>query len=140
MRLSALAIEALEIQRKTIEVDRVLVGDDWKDQDLVFPGPSGEIRSGSSLTHLFQERLERKGVPVIRWHALRRLCSALLQDQGVPITVVRDILGHSSLQVTEGYAYVMPAALLDAMDTLEGALGPGSNRGTDGVQNSSQPD
>lgn len=122
------------------EVDRAVVGDAWHDEDLVFPGPTGEIRSGSSLTHLFQQRLERRGVPVIRWHAMRRLCSALLQDQGVPITVVRDILGHSGLSVTDGYAYVMPAALLDAAETLDGALAPDLVRGRNGVRKFDESD
>lgn len=112
----------------------MLAGSDWQEQDLVFPNPTGGIRTGTAATRNFQGRLVRRGLPEIRWHALRRPCSALLQDQGVPITVVRDILGHSILQVDEGYAYVMPAALLDAMDRLDGALEPEVNWGTIGVR------
>jgi integrase len=112
LRISSLALRALEAQRVYIDADCMTGGDAWQDHDLVFPGPAGAIRNGNAVTRGFQRQLERSGLEPIRWHALRRVCSALLQDQGVPITVVRDILGHSSLMVTETYAYVMPATRL----------------------------
>lgn len=88
----------------------------------MFAGPLGGVRSGTTLTHNVQEILARRGIEPIRWHALRRVFAAILQDQGVPLPHIRDLLSHSQIQVTERYAYVMPESLKDAMSAVDGGL------------------
>lgn len=52
-------------------------------------------------------------------HALRHTCASRLVQRGVSIKVVRDILGHATIQVTMRYAHLAPGNLSAAMAVLE---------------------
>lgn len=52
-------------------------------------------------------------------HALRHTCASRLVNRGVDLYVVRDYLGHSSIQVTERYAHLSPHKLAHAASVLE---------------------
>lgn len=129
IRLPALALEALQMRREQEPDERLLAGRAWQDLDLVFPGAAGAIRNWQAVTRNFKARLERHGIEPIRWHALRRVFAALLQDAGVPLERVRDLMGHSELQVTESYAYTLHDSLLRDMDAIDEALSAESRRG-----------
>ena len=51
-------------------------------------------------------------------HACRHTCATRLVRNGVPLTVVKEILGHSSVKVTEKYAHVNNTDLVRAIRTL----------------------
>lgn len=52
-------------------------------------------------------------------HALRHTCASRLVQRSVSIKVVRDILGHKTIQVTMRYAHLAPGNLSAAMAVLE---------------------
>lgn len=52
-------------------------------------------------------------------HALRHTCASRLVNKGIDLYVVRDWLGHSSIQVTERYAHLAPHKLAHAAMVLE---------------------
>ncbi|WP_224984492.1 tyrosine-type recombinase/integrase [Geomonas agri] len=52
-------------------------------------------------------------------HALRHTCASRLVNKGIDLYVVRDWLGHSSIQVTERYAHLAPNKLAHAALVLE---------------------
>jgi len=57
----------------------------------------------------FKPLLRRAGLSAIRFHDLRHGCGSLLLSEGVPVKVVQEILGHSSMSVTmDVYAHVLP--------------------------------
>ena len=69
------------------------------------------------------------GMPHLRMHDLRHTCASwLAADPTVPLTVIRDTLGHSSLAVTSRYAHlrrgqagdITQAALSARMGTMIG--------------------
>lgn len=119
--LAELAVRALELRRVHEAEDRSVAAR-YVDNGLVFAGPAGGIRDRGAVRRVFQERLAAAGLPRIRWHALRRVFAALLQDQGVPLERIRDLLGHSELRVTEGYAYTMPGRLAEDVRAIDLAL------------------
>ncbi len=53
-------------------------------------------------------------------HALRHTTASRLVNAGVDLYVVKEWLGHSSIQVTERYAHLDPGKLVTAMGLLEG--------------------
>jgi site-specific recombinase XerD len=72
--------------------------------------------------------LYRIGLPAMRWHALRSVFADLTQDQGVPPERIRHLVGHSSLRVTESYAYTMPQTLARGIQAIDASLNEGRLR------------
>ncbi len=54
-----------------------------------------------------------------RIHDLRHTCAAWLVSAGVPLSEVRDLLGHSTVMVTERYAHLAPENVRAAVTQLE---------------------
>ncbi|MFO6405088.1 site-specific integrase, partial [Pseudomonas aeruginosa] len=52
-------------------------------------------------------------------HDLRHTCAAWLVSAGVPLADVRDLLGHSTVAMTERYAHLAPARVRDAVGVLD---------------------
>lgn len=52
-------------------------------------------------------------------HALRHTCASRLVNRGVDLYVVKEWLGHSTIQVTEKYAHLAPGKLVHAAKMLE---------------------
>lgn len=52
-------------------------------------------------------------------HALRHTCASRLVNKGIDLYVIKEWLGHSSIQVTEKYAHLSPKKLAHAASVLE---------------------
>ena len=76
-------------------------------------------------------RIGELDVRRLNLHALRHCHACLLLDQGVPIKVVSERLGHSTIAMTmDVYAHVLPAQDRDASAAIRRALqGQGGGRG-----------
>jgi len=84
---------------------------------LVFANPS----SGKRMTHFkrsWADLLSRAEVTDLTFHDLRHDFASQLRLCGIPLEVVRDALGHSSIQLTERYAHVGDQELSDAVAKL----------------------
>jgi len=68
----------------------------------------------------FQEACRAAGIDNFRIHDLRHTCAAWLVNTGVPLIVVRDLLGHASVQTTEIYAHLSPENVRQALTLIEG--------------------
>ncbi len=64
------------------------------------------------------------GLAPIGWHALRHTFASELSRRGVSLQFVRDILGHSTINMTLRYAHLAPESLAAAVSTLDGAVPP----------------
>jgi integrase len=52
-------------------------------------------------------------------HSTRHTCASRMVNAGIDLYVVKEVLGHSSIQVTEKYAHLAPHKLSDAVAVLE---------------------
>ncbi len=68
----------------------------------------------------FATACRRAGIEDFRIHDMRHTCAAWLVTAGVPLTEVRDLLGHSSVKMTERYAHLAPENVRAAVALLEG--------------------
>jgi integrase len=86
-------------------------------QELVKPLPFGIHEE--VLRSEFERAREAIGRPDIRLHDLRHsFASWLAQDSDMPLTTIRDLLGHSSLSVTSKYTHLRG----DTLAAVSGAL------------------
>jgi len=74
----------------------------------------------ASVKRSFGTACERAGITDFRFHDLRHTCAAWLVQAGVPLTEVRDVLGHSTIKMTERYAHLAPENVRAALALLEG--------------------
>lgn len=118
------AIDTLKEHRERQERERMVAGQDWQENGLVFTTRRGTPLDGSNVTNqYFRPLLKRAGLPQIRFHDLRHSTASLLMALGVQIKVVSEILGHSStLITTKFYQHTTPALHQDAVARLGGAL------------------
>ena len=58
----------------------------------------------------------------LSFHNLRHTTGSWLAMQGVPMRVIQQILGHSTIQVTERYSHLSLEVLVKAMDETFGSV------------------
>ncbi len=90
---------------------------------LVFCNELGEPLDGVAVTRTFQRKLADLGLPAQRFHDLRHAAATFLIAQGVPLRVVMEILGHSTIATTaDTYGHVMPELQRDATERTAAVL------------------
>jgi integrase len=87
------------------------------DSRWVFANSRGE-RIGD-VKKSFGTACKRAGISDFRMHDMRHTCAAWLVSSGVSLIEVRDLLGHSTIKMTERYAHLAPENLRKAVRTLE---------------------
>lgn len=100
--------------------ERLLVGPQWFESDLVFTTQMGRPLDGTNVTRAFQRLLKRAGLPKRRFYDLRHSCATLLLVQGVPARVVMEILGHSQIGLTMNtYTHVVSELVRQAATGMQ---------------------
>jgi len=88
---------------------------DWQDQ-------SGNRARVFEMTTGFrtawQKLLKRAGITQFRWHDMRHHFASRLVQRGVPLNTVRDLLGHSTVQMSLRYAHLAPDQRREAVAKL----------------------
>jgi integrase len=119
------AREALKRHRTNQTAERLLAGEAWKNElDLVFTNQSGgPLESTYLLRRCFRPLLKKAGLPEVRFHDLRHTAATLLMSLGVHQKVVSEMLGHSTVLITQDlYSHVTPAMQQQAVTALETLL------------------
>jgi integrase len=117
-------VEALREHRKKQFAERSDAWPDWEDHGLVFPSRRGTPMEPDNLRRSWYAIRSAAGLGQTRFHDLRHTCVTLLLDLGVPPHVVRDIVGHSDIEVTMTiYAHVSLDEKRKALRKLGDALG-----------------
>ena len=122
--LVQIAVDALQRHRRRQIEERVALGPDWEDLDLVFTNTTGNHLDANNLRHrAFPAVLQKAGLSRIRFHDLRHSTATLLLSLGVHPKVVQELLGHSHIAITmDTYSHVMPNLQKEAMVELNNLL------------------
>ena len=93
--------------------------------------PSGPVftRRGKRLRSIkkaFAGALERAGIERFRFHDLRHTAGSWLVQNGAPLDLVQEILGHATIATTKRYAHHADHAARDAMQRAFAAPEPDS--------------
>jgi integrase len=114
----------LRAWRAALNAERLRAGAAWHDNDLVFPTTVGTPMDPDNLSKLNKELCRRAGLPTMRFHDSRHTAATLLINEGVPLEVIQQLLGHSSAQVTNQiYAKIKEGPLRQAANVMERVLG-----------------
>ena len=118
---------ALRAHRTRQLAERLHVGPDWEpyplSADLVFRTELGTALDPANFRHYTYATTEHAGIG--RWtpHELRHSAASLLIAMGVPLKVVSETLGHSSIRVTaDVYGHLLDESRDLAADAMTRAL------------------
>ncbi len=96
-------------------------GNEW-----VFPSSSGSDKKGTkkfldkpkSFEKAWDNALEKSDLEDFRYHDLRHTAASYMVMEGVTLSAVCEILGHSDISQTYKYAHLAPSHLQEAMGLL----------------------
>jgi integrase len=122
--LAQFASDELKVHRATQLQARLQAGSKWKDTNLVFCNRTGGYTHQATLERQFYKYLSIADLPHMRFHDLRHSAASMLLQMRVPPKVVQEILGHSSIAITQDlYGHLFPGMQEDAMQKMNGLFG-----------------
>jgi integrase len=87
---------------------------------LVFTDAQGNSLDERRVSRKFKEHVRRAGLSEkIHFHTLRHTGASWLVQSGVPLSFVKEILGHSSIQTTMIYAHSTMDHLRESVSRLD---------------------
>ena len=116
---------AAELQKykKLQDWRKHLLGDQWSPLNLVITGEFGGVFNTSNFTsRYFKPLLKQIHAPEsFKFHDLRHTHATLLLLKGIPVKVVSERLGHSTVAMTQDtYAHVLPEMQTEVVKVLDG--------------------
>jgi integrase len=122
--LAPFVVTALRDHHRVQAGDRLAAGPSWLDMDLVFCTALGGPIDPRNFNTALNRLADRSGIGTMNPHALRHGAVSLLMAEEVPVEMVSEVAGHSSIRVTKDvYGHIAPARLDVASDAMERALG-----------------
>src|SRR5688572_25400925 len=96
----------------------------WHQTGYVFTTSSGEPYEPRNALRAFKAAAKRAGLPTsVGLHTLRHTAASVMLENGVPLKIVSEILGHASVAITgDIYGHVAPDVSREAVAKLAAAL------------------
>jgi integrase len=99
----------------------------WLGGEYVFTNEEGTRLAARTLRTHWHRLTVDAGVGRRRFHASRHSAAVVMLDNGVPLDVVGDVLGHTDYRVTKGtYGALARKRMDEAVNTMERVLGGGA--------------
>ncbi|GCE15298.1 tyrosine-type recombinase/integrase [Tengunoibacter tsumagoiensis] len=121
-RLIVLPSDIIDLLRNHLEEQKKLqeMQLNWKGLDLVFCTRVGGFMSDDHIRHHFSKLLKEAGIEHTKFHALRHNASMLLRRLGIDPVVRKEMLGHSSISMTDDvYGHATRKMHKDAASQIE---------------------
>ncbi len=116
-------VKLLEAHKVAQAKDRLACRDAWQETEYVFTTQLGTPLDPRNIHRDFQTICIKAGVGKWHPHELRHSAASLMLSAGVPLQVVSDVLGHSSIRMTaDVYGHILQPQREDAASALAGVL------------------
>jgi integrase len=104
--------------------ERLTAGSQWRATGFVFTTELGDPCDPRNALRALKVAAGKAGLPAtVGLHTLRHSAASVMLMNGVPLKVVSEILGHSSIAITgDIYGHVAPEVASSALATLGDAL------------------
>jgi integrase len=121
--LAPVTVKALGAHRAEQARVKLLAGEAYEDNGLVFPDPLGAAWKPDSFSSSFAAKMRKLGF-TITFHDTRHSHATVLLAEGVHPKIVSERLGHSTIGMTlDRYSHVLPNMQEAAAQATEAALG-----------------
>ena len=87
--------------------------------EFVFCKADGSMLTKGETKHPLKRACKRAGLRQIGWHVLRHTFASHLVMRKAPIKAVQELMGHSTVTMTERYAHLSPDVRKDAVHLLD---------------------
>ena len=115
---SSLTKALKEWRRQQLE-ERMEWGEAWIDGDYVFTEPDGSPPHPDRISDRFRRLGSQLGLPSMPLHGARHSFATIALQSGVPMKIVSEMLGHSSIRVTaDVYSHVSPGMSAEAAEVI----------------------
>jgi integrase len=121
--LTDAAVDVLRRAKRRTAADRLRAGSKWVPTSFVFVTEFGEPCDPRNALRALQTAADAAGLPKVGLHTIRHTAATVMLENGVPMKVVSEILGHAGISITADiYSHVRPDVARGALDTLSEAL------------------
>jgi site-specific recombinase XerD len=89
--------------------------------ELIFCNDNGSMLRPGQFHEVLWAAQRRAQLRRIKWHDLRHSYASILASGGMPLFLIRGLLGHSSVKMTERYAHLaasQTAAYMPLLSTV----------------------
>ncbi|PEE73590.1 site-specific integrase [Priestia megaterium] len=120
IHISNKLISELKVHRKRVLAEKLLLGQDYNDFDLVICTQSGKPMIPRNFRKEFYNLTEKISLPKIRFHDLRHTHATILIQQNVNVKLISERLGHAEIGTTlDTYSHVLPNMQKTVSDELD---------------------
>jgi len=122
--LTPTCLETLKSHQRRQDEEKLEVGKEYQDQDLIFASATGShLHDTNLISRVFKPALVEAGLRIIRFHDLRHTCASLLISQGESPKYVQKQLRHASIDITfDRYGHLYPDENKEAARRLDEKL------------------
>lgn len=97
-----------------------------KKNGLVFSRDEYKSLNSNLCSRWLHNACEKAGLRKIGWHDLRHTFASHLAQKGVPIIVIKELLGHADIKTTMRYSHLSPSTTRSAIESIDDNIGHNS--------------
>jgi integrase len=125
IKLGDAILQVLRTHKRRQDVQKSIMGSRWKENGLILPSSIGTPSNPSNMWKDYLKVLKRAGLPRIRFHDLRHTAASLMLNNGIPLIVVSNTLGHSKPSTTlDIYGHLYQETQADVAKVMDELVTP----------------
>lgn len=116
-------VKVLKQVKKDQAKNKLLLGEAYQDNYLVFCREDGTPYRPDVIYHTFKDLLKKHGLPDVSFHAMRHTFCTMLLEHGEELSTVSKLARHSSISITaDTYGHLTQPMRDKAASKLDGIL------------------